>query len=482
VRWSHRLKSGMPTLLGKITQPHSLFKRYSSVSDDTELFYTFSFNPYYSPNAQELTLSVLCKFVPEKSGANTLRVFITNDDQLGKTIHSLCDSKSFSEITDSLHLKAINFSQPLLLETVEIAKPWGKEIWYTGIEARGVCTVSGIPLPWLYAVNPQLFSTGVEALTDESIEEPILLKILAPTKEEVYGDLYFELHLQKIEVYVITHLDPSAWPSGVAEMRYGFCQEKLGEFEHQVQFTTAYLAAVAEYKTVRDNIDQILETQQVVDDPTSSTNTTMALVNTSRAQISKELIEKEKDLRATMESFTATRKVVVGDVIEVERRTPHSLQHGIRAIEFQSPHYERYILSFAQKVLTQDHWDTQKAMSVARLDATEAKALRVLSSAKDISIEIAADFDSFQVQRLSLDPGAQHKLTICHYLLVIGIIGEVKVLDQTIIPEKAFCLPSSMQLCELKNESTTRSVILVASPKANTQSLSSTARLTSSVN
>jgi hypothetical protein len=455
----------MPILLGKITQPHSLFKRYTSMADDAELFYTFGFTPYYSLNAEELTLSVLCRFVPEKSGTSTLSVFITDDDHLGKAIHSLCDSKSFSEITDSLHLNPINFSQPLLLETVEIGKPWGKEIWYTGIEVRGVCSVSGIPLPWLNAVNPKLFSTGTEALTDAAVEQPILLKILAPTREEVYGDLYFELHQQKIEVYVITHLDPSAWPSGVAEMRYGFCQDKLNEFEDKEQFKTAYLAAVAEYKTVRDTVDQILETQQVIDDSTSPKNAPVALINASRVRVSKELTKKERDLRATMESFTATRRVVVGDVIEVERLTPHSLQHGIRAIEFQSPHYERYILSFAQKVLTQDHWDTREAMSIARFDATEAKSLRVLSSAKDITIEIAADFDSFQVQRLSLDPGARYKLTFSHYLLVIGIIGEVKIFNQTIIPEKAFCLPSDMQFCELKNESTTRSVVLIALPK-----------------
>lgn len=455
-------------LLGKINQPYALFEHYACASGDAELFYNFSFHPYYSQDDEELSLSVLCKFVPNVSGASALSVFITDDGQLSKTIRSLCDSKSFSEITDSLHLKVINFSQPLLLETVEIPKPWGQEIWYTGIEARGVCTISGMPLPWLNAVNPQLFSTDIEVLRDGKIEEPVLLKILAPTKEEVYGDLYFELHRQKIEVYVITHLDPIAWPSGIAKMRYGFCQKKLSEFKTQAQFRAAYLVAVADYKAVRDTIDETLETQKITEDTASSKRKLMTLVSTNQVQISKELIEQEKDLRAKMESFTATRTVVVGDVIEVERLTPHSLQHGIRAIEFQSPHYERYILSFAQKVLTQDHWDTEDAMLVARLDAKEAKPLHVLLSTKDIVIEIAADFDSFQVQRLSLNPGARYTLTMSCYLLVIGIIGEVNILDQTIVAEKAFCLPSNMPFCELKNESTTRSVILIAFPKPDT--------------
>ncbi|MBT6892720.1 MAG: hypothetical protein HOA25_14560, partial [Gammaproteobacteria bacterium] len=46
----------------------------------------------------------------------------------------------------------ICLSRPLELETVSIPKPWGREIWYSGIEQRGVSTVKGVPLPWLLSV------------------------------------------------------------------------------------------------------------------------------------------------------------------------------------------------------------------------------------------------------------------------------------------------------------------------------------------
>ena len=43
----------------------------------------------------------------------------------------------------------ICLTRPFELETVSIQKPWGQEVWYSGIEQRGVSTVKSVPLPWL---------------------------------------------------------------------------------------------------------------------------------------------------------------------------------------------------------------------------------------------------------------------------------------------------------------------------------------------
>ena len=80
----------------------------------------------------------------------------------------------------------------------------------------------------------------------------------------------------------------------------------------------------------------------------------------------------EKNLRQEMNSFTSMHTLRVGDVISIPTYTPHALQHGVRAIEFQTPHYERQILSFAQKVLTQSDWDTESAIANAVITSEPA--------------------------------------------------------------------------------------------------------------
>jgi hypothetical protein len=163
-----------------------------------------------------------------------------------------------------------------------------------------------------------------------------LLKILDPSSTPVLGDLYFELHEEKREVYVVTHIDREAWPDGVGYIRYGFAPERVGQFANEAEFRSAYLAAVQAYESVRRALDSLPE----------------------GAEPDRELLALEPVLREGMNSFTGLRALRVGDVVEVPLLVPHALLHGVRTVEFQTPTYERKILSFAQKVLTQDHWDT----------------------------------------------------------------------------------------------------------------------------
>ena len=129
-----------------------------------------------------LELFALCKFSRGAQGEPGYAAFITASEQQAQEISELCESSSFSEIVDSLALAVVHFSEALPLETVDIPKPWGKEIWYTGIEKRGVCKILGMPLPWLSAIYPGLFSAEPTKLPNPSSDDPILLKILAPSR------------------------------------------------------------------------------------------------------------------------------------------------------------------------------------------------------------------------------------------------------------------------------------------------------------
>ena len=85
---------------------------------------------------------------------------------------------------------------PCALRPVTVPKPWGREVWYSGVEARGesgVCTTAG--------VEPLSQYLGERGRT----EPVILLKALQATT----GDLYLEVHETKSEVYVVDRIDGS---------------------------------------------------------------------------------------------------------------------------------------------------------------------------------------------------------------------------------------------------------------------------------
>jgi len=206
---------------------------------------------------------------------------------------------------------------PLQLLPVTIPKPWGREIWFTGIEARGVCSVSDrtttIPLPALLELAPDL-------------RPLVLVKILEPRADE-FGDLYFELHETKAETYVITHVDRTAWPGGVGQIRLGMHQGLRVRVGNDARFRAAYLAATRAYERAR---------------------------NAATA--------------ARMNQFIAHRSVRVGDVVHVPPLTPHGLLRGVRVVEAQTPVFERLLMSFGQDTPTQRHWDTERAVAVMNIE------------------------------------------------------------------------------------------------------------------
>ena len=187
--------------------------------------------------------------------------------------------------------------EPVGLEPVAIAKPWGRELWYTGIEDRGeslVATESGsLPISAYLELAPSLLCQ----------RRPIvLLKILDPKPEPVLGELYLEAHASKHEVYVVTALNQAAWPDGVGAIRMGINQALRREFPSDQAFRDAYLDAVQAYERVRRGIDE------------------------GRLEGVAAMTE-ERRAREAMNRFTNVLPLRVGDIVSVPPWLPHSLQH-----------------------------------------------------------------------------------------------------------------------------------------------------------
>ncbi len=224
---------------------------------------------------------------------------------------------------------------PVRLQPVTIAKPWGREIWYTGMEARGESAVLGdrgaLGLGSYLGLAPERLCR----------RQPIvLLKVLDPLPVPVRGELYLEVHEKKQEVYVVTGVDPSACPDGRGRIRFGVNQALRRAYADDGAFREAFLQAVQRYEAVRRAVDN--------GDPG--------------------LQDEERDARSATLAFTAERALAVGDVVRVPVWVPHSLQPGVRVVEFQTPTYERFIISSSQKVLTQDGWDSAHAIARMNLD------------------------------------------------------------------------------------------------------------------
>ncbi len=260
---------------------------------------------------------------------------------------------------------AISLDDPQPLGPVAIPKPWGREIWFTGMEARGESRIghgAALSIGTYLALAPEHLSCG---------NLPVLLKILDPRPEPVLGELYLEVHESKQEVYVVTHVEPAAWPEGRGRIRYGISQAKRHSYGSDDDFRAAFLAALKRYEDVRGDVDAGAE----------------------------HLSEAEAAARAEALTFTDERTLAVGDVIAVPVWVPHSLQPGVRVVEFQTPTYERFILSSSQKVLTQPGWDSAHAVAHMRLDTPAVEPPEPVSD----GVERIVRFDEFGVWQARLN-------------------------------------------------------------------------------
>lgn len=392
----------------------------------------FIHGQYYLPQQPLLELvAVMCLIRETDNSAASIQgaILLANAEVLAQIAELPAELSAAKTFAAQHQAPWLNFSAPLMLEPVHIPKPWGQEIWYTGIEARGQSRVSAqsfsIPLPWVLALLPEYLSAGRERFIN-------LLKVLDPLPDEVYGDLYFEMHEQKQEVYVVTHVDENAWPQGVGAMQFGFDQNKRSHFDNQEAFKQAYLLSVKNYEEVRRSVDDMLDQKRIASSidlhaPVTANQLTQWLAELSQDATHASLLSREQQLRTVMNSFIAQLPLQVGDVVTVPCLTPHSLQHGVRVVEFQTQVYERLILSFAQKVLTQSHWDTERAVQKASLDSPPQKPLELLLSTPSARIERVCQFDDFEVRRMGIAANNHLKLKLQGYALVMVLQGKVDV-------------------------------------------------------
>jgi hypothetical protein len=84
------------------------------------------------------------------------------------------------------------------LVPVSVPKPWGQEIWHSGVEKRATSRVAlltprglsvEVPLPYV--------EIALEIARPERQSALVLLKELDPFDVPYYGELYTEIHLQK---------------------------------------------------------------------------------------------------------------------------------------------------------------------------------------------------------------------------------------------------------------------------------------------
>jgi len=436
--------------LGKVFNPTKAVSSLLDTGEETCVTFEFDHVQHYSTGLS-ITIAVVCYYNEGELHA----AFTTDLDSLSKTIDEQADGfqHAYTNLIEALQLSDINLKIPLKLDTGQIPKPWGREIWYTGIEERGICTIQGVPLPWILDAFATII-TGTKKLT------PILLKILDPSPREVLGDLYFELHRKKREVYVVTHVDENAWSDSVGEIRLGFNPDIIDDYADEQQFKDAYLTSVNNYRLVRDKIDnrldEIRSEAQVAEDGLVPAKT----VSDWYSKIDPSLLTQEQHLREAMNLFTAKCSLQVGDVIQVNPRVPHSLQHGVRVIEFQTPHYERYILSFAQKVLTQNQWDTKEALDQAQISSVGVTEIQQLSETESL----IADFEEFKVTRILLQPGTDETIDADHYCLVISVEGSLTLGKQQLLPEEGYYIPACADPVAISNTGTQPATLLIAQP------------------
>lgn len=440
------------------------FARGAKIADALALDYAFT--EHYLPEAPDRALVAILAIERADSGMHVALSVAEKNDALIRGLNCLrANRAAVREWAEQHGLPWLELSRPLRLQPVMIPKPWGREVWYTGIEARGQSQVvddrgRALPLPWLLSLCSRY-------LLGKSSWDIILLKVLDPLPQPVFGDLYFEMHEEKREVYVVAHVDESAWPTGTGGIRFGFDQDKRTASGSDNAFKNDYLAAVNAYRVVRLRIDDYLDDCRrdsgvALDAPVDPETARQWL-----AGIPRELREEEVELRAAMEAFIHTDPLRVGDVVKVPCYTPHSLLHGVRTVEFQTPVYERKILSFAQKVLTQGHWDTASALEQIALDSPPKSKLPLIASDDNVQIEEVADFEDFRVERLTLKAGRTCMLdSDGRYCLLMGVTGELVANDVALGPEQAVLVPATKVSLALRCDAHSDVIALLARPKA----------------
>ncbi len=349
----------------------------------------------------------------------------------------------------------ISTAEPIGLVPCIVPKPWGRELWYTGIEKRGRASVRSATgetdLPYALGMFPV-------PIVGEDERPPVLLKALEPAPEAIVGDLYLEVHDKKWEVYVVLDVDRAAWPDGVGRLRAGLAPAAVERYRTQAgggweaALSRDLLAALRDYEQVRRRLDALQDAalQQLGLDPAQGIP--LDRRDGVVRQMPSALRSEERARREAVEAFLGHLEMPPGAVACLHPGVLHSLQHGVKVIEFQTPTYERLIAMFAQKVLTQAHWDSEQAVARMEKGPFNQPPLQVLERNDGLMVERVVDFPEFEVRRITVPPGATHASVTQGegaYQLLIGVdgAGEITLPDGrtwALKKEAAYLLPATL--------------------------------------
>lgn len=342
--------------------------------------------------------------------------------------------------------------EPVRLKRLDIPKPWGFEGWYTGVEKRGVVQVGS---ELTHTELPDALRLFRESWIGSCPEPLVLLKTLNPVPQEVLGDLYLEMHEEKWEVYVVTEVDRKAWPEGVGIIKAGLHPERLSEYQarHGEDWKAALLKdfreAIGAYEKLRREIDELLDEEKRRRGLDPQAALEPAVIEDLLTTVPQDLAQREQKLRDAAYAFVGDYPVQVGDIVCFPAFNLHSLRHGIRVVEFQTPHYERRIALFAQKVLTQDHWDTDAALQQMDAAVYQPPPPELQHEGGGVRVEQFVDFPGFTAHRITLEPGAAWEVTLTgQYHLLVAVGGtlllkgpefeqEVEALEARLMPVAA---------------------------------------------
>ncbi len=344
---------------------------------------------------------------------------------------ALAESTSGSPVV-TLAGVTLTLDAPQALVPVTVAKPWGREVWYTGMEARGESQLRGA------GGTVSLLSYLNLAPARLCAREPItLLKALEPSAEPRVGELYFEIHRDKHELYVVTDVNRAAYADGRGRMRFGMCQRARACWADDGQFRAAFRMAVAALEAARANAEQ------------------QGLPTTPELETA----------QAEVEGFVAARELEVGDVVSVAPGVPHGLCHGVRVLEFQTPSYERRIIYASQAVATQAGWDSAEAIAAMALDPPGQPAVEAVDEA---SSRLAAGPD-FELLEVRLEAGDRWRVPERAYAVVHNQRGPTRIRarqgEVLLNGDEAAFVPGSAR--EVSLEALEDSRLLLALPNAH---------------
>ena len=139
--------------------------------------------------------------------------------------------------------------------------------------------------------------------------------------------------------------------------------------------------------------------------------------------------------------------------------------------EFQTPHYERLILMFAQKVITQNHWDTDNAINKMETEVYHPPKLDCIHNSKYLIVERFTDFPQFNFDRICLESKNSYEIQLDgKYQPLIIISGIAEVVSNTgksikLKKEESLFIPVSMGCYKIESIGQNHLICLNASPK-----------------